>query len=144
LQAAKQAAPAQAAGGDRFYFESRAGGRVAGLGRGAGGAKPALRLPVSDVAQGVHSGADGERSEGLAQETVKNVGAKSFYRRGKRWVDADVTEEQEKKSIRLKQFSDDYFKLAEQHGGKLSRYLAFDEAVLVNLAGQAYLIEPEE
>jgi hypothetical protein len=87
---------------------------------------------------------DAERSEGLVQEAIKNVGAKSFYRRGKRWVDADVTEEQEKKSIRLKQFSDDYFKLAEQHGGKLSQYLAFDEAVLVNLDGQAYLIEPEE
>ncbi|HEV7224419.1 MAG TPA: VIT and VWA domain-containing protein [Pirellulales bacterium] len=145
LQSARQAAPAGAAG-DRFYSldkSNRAG--IRGEGRRADAAKPGLRLSTAELAQGVQLGGVSDLgSEAAPQAAVKQVGAKAFYRRGKRWVDADVTEEQEKKSVRLKQFSDDYFKLAERHGGKLSQYLAFDEAVLVNLDGQAYLIEPEE
>lgn len=79
-----------------------------------------------------------------AAEAVRNVGAKSFYRRGKQWVDSTVTEEQQKHAQRVAQFSDDYFKLADRHGRKLSQYLVFDEPVLVELEGQAYLIEPSE
>ena len=53
-----------------------------------------------------------------------------------------MTKEQEKKAQRVKQFSDEYFELARRHGRTLSQYLVFDEPVLVNLDGQAYLIEP--
>ena len=78
----------------------------------------------------------------LAQQNVRNVGNRTFYRRDGQWVDSTVTKEQEKSPTRVKQFSDEYFELARRHGRGLSQYLVFDEPVLVNLEGQAYLIEP--
>ena len=49
---------------------------------------------------------------------------------------------QEANARRVKQFSDEYFELAETHGRRLSQYLVFDEPVLLTLDNQAYLIEP--
>ena len=77
-----------------------------------------------------------------AVQTVRNIGNRAFYRRGDRWVDSSVTEEQEKAPIRVKQFSDDYFTLTRRFGRDLTQYLVFDDPVLVNLESQAYLIEP--
>ncbi len=140
LQMAARSAPAGATAGlkeDSSYF-------------GVGGGAPAARVagrkklsPPDSSRAGVSQAGD---SDGLADETesLRNIGAKSFYRRDNRWVDSTLTEEQEKNAQHIKQFSDEYFKLAEQHGRKLSQYLAFDEPVLLNLDGQAYLIEPPE
>ena len=50
----------------------------------------------------------------------------------------------EKDAKRVTQFSDEYFKLAEQYAKTLAQYLVFDEPVLVNLDGQAYFIDPSE
>lgn len=138
-------------------------GFKAGLQQAAAGdaSRPALRLAGGDRAKtapvGGRAGAAGpaaatrpadrdEVFEDLAEaaQAVQNVGNKAFYRRGKRWVDAAVTDEQEKKAQRVVQFSDDYFRLAERHGHKLSQYLVFDEPVLVALDGEAYLVEPAE
>jgi Ca-activated chloride channel homolog len=82
--------------------------------------------------------------EAESVQMVRSIGTKSFYRRGDRWVDSSVTEEQERQAQRVVQFSDDYFKLADRHGRKLSQYLVFDEPVLVALEGETYLIEPAE
>lgn len=139
LQGAKQAS---SSGGADFSFGS--GGRKSGGQRYAVGDKAKAAGAPAAAASGPQSAETATSDLPALEQTVRNVGAKSFYRRGKRWVDADVTEAQEKKAIRVKQFSDEYFKLAEQQGGKLSQYLVFDEALLVNLDGQAYLIEPEE
>jgi Ca-activated chloride channel homolog len=79
-----------------------------------------------------------------AAESVRQVGNKSFYRRSNRWVDSSATEEQDKKARRVKQFSDEYFKLADRYGRKLSQYLVFDEPMLVVLDGEAFAIEPAE
>ena len=75
-------------------------------------------------------------------ENVRNIGEKCFYKRGDQWVDSTISDELAKKARHVKQFSDDYFRLAEKHGKNLSQYLALDEPVLVNLAGEACLIEP--
>ncbi len=139
LQSARQAEAAPAPASDFFFSgESRSGAR-----------KPArARFGVNQAAGGatqVAGAVDGPQDNLPAlNEVVRNVGAKSFYRRGQRWVDSTVTEAQEKQLKRIKQFSDEYFKLAEQQGGKLSQYLVFDEELLVNLDGQAFLIEKEE
>ena len=77
-----------------------------------------------------------------AFEKLRNVGNKAFYWRDGRWRDSKVTKEHEKDVTRIKQFSDAYFKLAEQHGKKMSQYMVFDEPVLIYLEGRAYLIEP--
>jgi hypothetical protein len=78
----------------------------------------------------------------IAAKNIKQIGNRTFYRRANRWVDATVTKEQETRAVRVKQFSDEYFALARQHGRKLSQYLVFDEPLLINLEKQAYLIEP--
>ncbi|HWB12610.1 MAG TPA: VIT domain-containing protein [Pirellulales bacterium] len=77
-----------------------------------------------------------------AAEAVRQIGSKSFYRRGNRWVDSTATEGQDKRARRVTQFSDEYFKLADRYGHKLAQYLVFDEPVLVVLDGEAYAIEP--
>ena len=87
---------------------------------------------------------DLETGEEKLAKNLRNVGNKSFFQRAddQRWVDPSVTEEMEKNAIRLVQFSDEYFQVAEKHGRQLSQYLVFDEPLLINLGGQAYMIDP--
>ena len=77
-----------------------------------------------------------------AARNVRNIGSRTFFRRDGQWVDSQVTKDQEQKARRIKQFSDEYFELARAQGPRLSRYLVFDEPVLLNLDDQTYLIEP--
>lgn len=85
---------------------------------------------------------DAKKEVAAVQQNIRNVGNRTFYQRSGRWIDSQVTEKQENNAKRIKQFSDEYFKLADQHGRVLSQYLVFDEPVLLNLENQAYLIEP--
>jgi Ca-activated chloride channel family protein len=132
--------PARAGARETAKPSARMGGGMGGMGgmpAGPGGgpvAEPSPALPAQ-LAQ-----ADKE-SEQVAQN-IRQIGNRTFYRRSNQWIDSTVNKDQEKKAQRVKQFSDDYFALARQHGRTLSQYMVFDEPVMVNLAGQAYLIEP--
>ncbi len=77
-----------------------------------------------------------------SKETIRNVGQKTFFLRDGRWRDSSVTEEQEKQLVKIVQFSSAYFDLAAKQGGKLAKYLAFQEPVLINLDGKTYQIDP--
>ena len=77
-----------------------------------------------------------------AQTAVRNVGNRTFYRRQNQWVDSQVTSVQQQNARKVKQFSKEYFELANRYGRSMSQYLAMDEAVMLNLDGQTYLIEP--
>jgi hypothetical protein len=70
------------------------------------------------------------------------VGQKAFFKKQGGWQDSTVTAEQAQQAIRIKQFSKEYFDLAESHGGVMAQYMAFQEPVLVNLGRQTYRIEP--
>lgn len=74
--------------------------------------------------------------------SVRHLGSKTFYRRGNRWVDADVTNEDEAKAIAIEQYTDAFFQLAEKQHTSDNRYLTFDEPVTVKLGGQVYKIDP--
>lgn len=137
LQSAKLPAAASAPAGNDSYGDSFRGGAPR---RTVVGNRPAIGLDRS----GAVAEAEAKKREPALESAVRNIGTKSFYRRGQRWVDSTVTEAQEKQLKRIKQFSDEYFRLAEELGRKLSQYLVFDEELLVNLDGQAYLIEPAE
>ena len=76
------------------------------------------------------------------RQTVRNIGQKSFFRKKTLWRDSTVTTEQEKRAIRITQYSRQYFDLANTSGGTLAKYLVFNEPVLINLGNQTYLIEP--
>jgi Ca-activated chloride channel family protein len=82
------------------------------------------------------------RESQLAQQTVRQIGARTFYRRDGLWIDSQVTHEQQANPQRIKQFSDEYFKLAERYGRRLSQYLIFDEPVVLTFDSQTYQIEP--
>jgi Ca-activated chloride channel family protein len=76
-------------------------------------------------------------------DNVRRVGGKTFYRKGRLWVDSTVTPEQEASAVVVRQFSDDYFKLARAQEAEQNQYLAFDEAVVVNIDGKTYRVETE-
>ena len=73
--------------------------------------------------------------------TVRQVGTKTFFRKGDRWVDSAVKPEDEAMAVVLEQFSDDYFKLANSQSAEMNQYLTFDEAVTVTLGAKVYRIE---
>jgi len=113
----------------------------AGPGLGTGGGM------VNGKAAQTYGGAfyrDLAKDADVAAKNLVNVGNRAFYQRqtDRRWVDPTVTEAMEQKAIRVTQFSDEYFALASRHGRRLSQYMVFDDPVLVNVDGQAYLIDP--
>lgn len=117
---------------------------------GVAGARPAMTpggvgagAPAASYGPALGSVAvEADREMLQAQQNVRQIGSRAFYRRANQWVDSTLTKEQEAKPIRIKQFSPEYFGLARRHGRSLAQYLVFDEPVMLNLAGQAYLIEP--
>jgi Ca-activated chloride channel family protein len=98
-------------------------------------------VEVSASAGPVAAEADAGRAQG-SQETVRNIGNRAFYRRGGQWIDSQLSQTQQAQAKRVKQFSDAYFELARRNGRQLAQYMVFDEPVLLNVEGQAYLIEP--
>ena len=83
-----------------------------------------------------------KREAEISGQNVRNIANRTFYQRNGQWVDSLVTKEQEANATRIKQFSDEYFALAQSHGRTLAQYMIFDEPLLLNLADRAYLIEP--
>ncbi len=118
---------------------------LAAKGAGAAGYPGMAAMPGGMGSGGAILGpgaAEADREMAQAPQNVRQIGNRAFFRRGNQWVDSTVTKEQEAKATRIKQFTREYFDLAKRHGRSLSQYLAFDEPVLVNLDGRAYLIEP--
>jgi len=73
--------------------------------------------------------------------TVRQIGSKTFYRKGDHWVDSTVTAEQEAKAVTVEQFSDEFFRIAGRQKAELNQYLTFEEPVTVNLDGKTYRFE---
>ena len=132
---------------------SRGGGGMGGAmpsapmaGRRAGEAGNGYRSeaakPDPAAAAGLGYGDSVVREAESAEQSLRNVGNRSFYRREGQWIDSQVTKLQQQNAKRVKQFSDEYFALSRTHGRTLSQYLVFDEPVVLNLGDQTYLIEP--
>jgi Ca-activated chloride channel family protein len=161
LQNAYNAAPAQmneqlangkSYGLSRFADSAKAkapsyGGRGPGAG-GSGSSSSSATLPSANAFEADKASKDlsygGEvKSEAQAAgQSLRNIGNRTFYRRGGQWIDTQVNAQQQQNARRVKQFSPEYFELSNRFGRTMSQYLAMDEAVVVNLGGQAYLIEP--
>jgi Ca-activated chloride channel family protein len=76
-------------------------------------------------------------------DTVRQVGSKTFYLKGGRWVDSSVKPDEEARAKVVRLFSDDFFALARSQSSELNRYLTFTEPVIVQLGGTVYRFEPE-
>ncbi|MBU4271758.1 MAG: VWA domain-containing protein [Planctomycetes bacterium] len=96
----------------------------------------------SRAGAGIPFSGKAKRESKQAAQNVRNIGNRTFFRRDGQWVDSQVTKEQESSVRCVKQFSDEYFELANTHGRRLSQYMVFDEPVLLNIDDRAYLIEP--
>ena len=105
--------------------------------RAKGSLQNAAAAPVAG--QAFYS--DARTGEQVQVQSVRNIGAKTFYCRDGQWLDS-TAKVAPKDAIHIKQFSADYFKLAETHGRTISQYLVFDEPALVQIEDKCYLIEP--
>ena len=76
------------------------------------------------------------------RQVVRTIGQKTFFFKQNRWQDSSVTAEQQQAAIRIVQFSNEYFSLAASHGGRLAKYLVFNEPLILNLGGKIYQIDP--
>jgi len=121
-------------------------GGLGGYGGGGYGRPPgpasgrAARQSAPAAAAAPLAAADAEIAQ--AAGTVRQIGSRTFYRRNAQWIDSTATEEQQKHAVRVKQFSEEYFRLARLHGREFAQYLVFDEPVVVNVADRTYLVEP--
>lgn len=76
--------------------------------------------------------------------TVRQVGAKTFYRKADRWIDSGVTPAEESKAKVVRLFSDAFFDLARAQSAEMNQYLTFAEPVTVDLGGTVYRFDPAE
>jgi Ca-activated chloride channel family protein len=137
------AKPAPVAAVHNSRFSGGYGGQ-GGMGGGMAGpaSAPVAQVEAARAAGELSYGGEIQEEAGKAQATVRNVGNRTFYRRQNQWIDSQVTPTQQQSARKIKQFSQEYFDLANRCGRSMSQYLAMDEAVMLNLDGQAYLIEP--
>ncbi len=85
---------------------------------------------------------DYEGKEAFVQ-TVFNLGLKTFYQKKGRWIDSTVTPEQEKRAVKLAQYSDAYFDLIRKLPAAQNQYFTLDGEMIVNIDGRTYLVVTE-
>ena len=86
----------------------------------------------------------GVGQEQAVQKKVRQIGSKSFYFKDNRWIDSTVRPEEDARARHIRQFSDDFFKLARSQSAELNQYLTFTEPVTIKLAETVYRIDPAE
>jgi Ca-activated chloride channel family protein len=124
-------------------FGGRGGG---GYGGGVGGNGVAASGPAAPVAAAAEPEMlgrgilyyDAEADEQRYAENAISVGRKTFFRRGDRWVDSTVTEEEAQAATSVERFSDAYFALAAKYGKHAAAYLTIEGPVTVKLGGKVY------
>ncbi len=109
---------------------------------------------LHDLKLGVRYGGVRDESESLVaplklrdargRKVVRNVGAKTFYRDGERWLDSVYTAMGKDKppTVKIKLYADEYFELTRKYP-EAAKYLALGPQVVVVLDGKAYeTVEP--
>jgi hypothetical protein len=116
------------------------GGMGYGYGAGQAGARAGVALQAGRGLAQPLAEADSEMVR--AQQTVRQIANRAFYLREGQWIDSTANEDQQRNAVRVKQFSDEYFRLAKHHGKEFTQYVVFDEPLIVNVSDRTYLIEP--
>ncbi len=119
-----------------------AGGYGSGSGQVAGSFAPAGQATATPGVAAGQPLAESESEMAVAQQTVRQIANRAFYLRQGQWIDSTANEDQQKNAVRVKQYSDEYFRLARIHGKEFTQYVVFDEPVIVNVADRTYLVEP--
>ncbi len=79
---------------------------------------------------------------GKARQSVRQIGGRTFFLKGDRYVDSQATAEQIAKAKEVEQFSDAYFDLIEKLGERSKAFLAESTKLLVVIDDKAYVIVP--
>jgi Ca-activated chloride channel family protein len=108
------------------------GGMMRGMGFSAGGGMMGGQMMGRHEAQPVQP----------SEAKIRQIGTKTFYWKNNRWVDAEVTPEEDTKATRIIQLSDRHFELARTQKAEYNQYFSQAEPVTVKLDGQVYHVEP--
>lgn len=81
---------------------------------------------------------DRVKDKQVAVDRIRQIGRKTFFQRGDRWVDSTVSEEEEKTAQKVERYSPAYFHLVERYGRHVAQYLAIDDQIVIKLDGQTY------
>ena len=73
---------------------------------------------------------------------VRQIGAKTFYWKNKRWVDSTVQPDEDAKATLVTQFTDEYFQLARTQKSEYNQYFSQSEPLTVKLDDTVYRVEP--
>jgi Ca-activated chloride channel family protein len=98
----------------------------------------AAQAPASSGFGGEVAYYDVRSDKSIAANNIRQLGRKTFFQRGERWIDSTVSEADEKSAQKIHRYSREYFDLVERHGKHAAQYLALDEPVVVKLDGQTY------
>ncbi len=138
------AAPAAGFGGrggapmDRFAKSEKDGSGFA-FKQGAGSITLSILRPMHGASTPAEKAKAAATTRGpRSRKTCASIGRKVFYRRGDRWVDSSLTDEQEKNPIKIERYSREYFDLIDKYGRDVSKYLTFDDPVVIEISGKAY------
>ncbi len=113
-----------------------------GLGGGA-----ANKLNLNFSAPGLPAGnaakqKDEQRQVARDRQAVRQIGGKTFFLKGDRYVDSQASDEQIAKAQKVEQFGDSYFELIEKLGNRSKAFLAESTELLVVIDDKAYVIVP--
>ena len=102
-----------------------------GLGGGA-----ANKLNLNFSAPGLPAGnaakqKDEQRQVARDRQAVRQIGGKTFFLKGDRYVDSQASDEQIAKAQKVEQFGDSYFELIEKLGNRSKAFLAESTELLV-------------
>ncbi len=109
-------------------------------GEGVNQAMNTKRLRAQQQAEGQSRWNDAEGHE-IVVSTVRNLGRKTFYRRGGAWIDREAAEQVDEE---VRQWSDRFFELVRGQRAAENAWLAFDEPVVVRLGARTVRILPAE
>jgi Ca-activated chloride channel family protein len=82
---------------------------------------------------------DVESQQQVVARNVIAVGRKTFFRRGDKWVDSAVSDDEAAKARKVERFTREYFDLAQRHGKHVAQYMSIDEPVVVKLGDEVYV-----
>jgi Ca-activated chloride channel family protein len=141
--------PARAGGMGSMMMGGRGmGGMGGGMGGLMGGTKPGTGFGAGAAVTGGAPRGEAEARENKAgwgesrdEATVRRVGSKTFFRKGKAWVDSTLKPDDESKAVVIRQFSDAFFEMARNQKPEFNQYLTFEEPVTVKIDSQVYRFE---
>ena len=99
-------------------------------------------IPPKPAPGGARPQNEGKPQATRNRQAVRQIGGRTFFWKGDRYVDSQASDEQIANAQQVDQFSDAYFDLIEKRGESSKAFLAESTKLLVVIDNKAYLIVP--